>query len=78
MPDDVSPLQFLQDIKLPILDLYGENDLESVIKTAPDRRKAAAGNPGYQQIMVPGADHFFDGEETQLLAEVTRWLENSP
>jgi pimeloyl-ACP methyl ester carboxylesterase len=63
---------------LPILDLYGEHDLEGVIKTAPDRRKAAAGNPGYQQIMVPGADHFFDGEEKTLLADVTRWLESHP
>ena len=78
LPDEASSLRFLQDIRLPILDLYGEDDLEGVIKTAPDRRKAAAGNPGYQQIMVPGADHFFDGEEKPLLTEVTRWLENHP
>lgn len=78
LPDDASSLGFLQDIRLPILDLYGEFDLEGVIKTAPERRKAAAGNPGYQQIMVPGADHFFDGKETALLTEVTRWLESHP
>jgi pimeloyl-ACP methyl ester carboxylesterase len=78
LPDAASSLGFLQDIKLPILDLYGEHDLEGVIKTAPERRKAAAGNPGYQQIMVPGADHFFDGKETSLLAAVTRWLDNHP
>ena len=76
VPVDVGPLQSLQDIKTPILDLYGENDHESVIKTAPNRRKAAAGNPDYEQIMVPGADHFFDGEETALLTEVTRWLQS--
>jgi pimeloyl-ACP methyl ester carboxylesterase len=78
LPDDASPLRSLHNIKLPILDLYGEYDLEGVIKTALERRKTAAGNPGYQQIMVPEADHFFDGEEKPLLAEVTRWLENHP
>jgi len=78
LPADASSLRFLQDIRLPMLDLYGEHDLEGVIQTAPERRKAAAGNPGYQQLMVPGADHFFDGEEKPLLAEVTRWLESHP
>jgi alpha-beta hydrolase superfamily lysophospholipase len=78
LPDDASPLKFLRDVKLPILDLYGENDLEGVLKTAPERRKAVTGNSGYQQMMVPGANHFFDGDEKPLLAEVTRWLESHP
>ena len=78
VPDDVGPLQSLREIKLPVLDIYGENDHENVIKTAPDRRKAAAANPGFQQLKVPGADHFFDGEETPLLAEVARWLQSHP
>ena len=54
------------------------DDESRSIKTAPERRKAAAGNSGYRQIMVPGADHFFDGEEKPLLAGVTRWLESHP
>jgi pimeloyl-ACP methyl ester carboxylesterase len=78
LPGDLSPLQSLQDISLPVLDLYGAYDIEGVIKTAPERRQAAAGNSGYQQVIVPGADHFFDGQETQLLAEVMRWLQNHP
>jgi pimeloyl-ACP methyl ester carboxylesterase len=78
VPDEVEPLQSLKGIKLPILELYGEYDQEGVIKTAPERREASAGNPGYQQVMVAGADHFFDGEEKSLLAEVTRWLESHP
>jgi pimeloyl-ACP methyl ester carboxylesterase len=78
LPDDLGPIRSLKHVKLPVLDLYGEFDREGVIKTAPERRKAAAGNSGYQQIMVPGADHFFDGEEKPLLAEVTHWLESHP
>jgi pimeloyl-ACP methyl ester carboxylesterase len=75
VPDDVGPLQSLRDIRRPVLDLYAENDRENVIKTAPERRKAAADNAAYEQIQVPGADHFFDGQEGQLLDAVSRWLQ---
>jgi pimeloyl-ACP methyl ester carboxylesterase len=78
VPEDVGPLQSMKGIKLPILDLYGEYDHEDVIKTATERRKAAAANAAYQQIKAPGADHFFNGKEAELLAEVTRWLEKHP
>ena len=78
LPENAAPLQSLREIRLPVLDLYGEYDIEGVINTAPERREAAAGNSGYRQVRVPGADHFFDGREQQLLAEVTRWLENHP
>ena len=61
-----------------VLDLYGENDHENVIKTAEERRRAAAGNTAYRQVQVPGADHFYDGEEAQLLAAVTNWLQAHP
>jgi pimeloyl-ACP methyl ester carboxylesterase len=75
VPANVGPLESLRQISRPVLDLYGENDHENVINTAPARRKAAAGNSAYRQVRVPGADHFFDGHEAQLLAEVTHWLE---
>jgi pimeloyl-ACP methyl ester carboxylesterase len=76
LPDDLDPIQSLRGIKVPVLDLYGELDHEGVIKTAPERRQAAAANPGYRQVKVPGAGHFFDGQETRLLEEVTRWLQS--
>jgi pimeloyl-ACP methyl ester carboxylesterase len=78
VPEDVGPLPSMKGIKLPILDLYGEYDHEEIIKTAPARRTAAAANTGYQQVMVPGADHFFDGQEAQLVDEVIRWLQRHP
>ena len=78
VPADVGPLQSLDRIRRPVLDLYGENDHENVIKTAQERRRAAAGNTAYRQVQVPGADHFYDGEEAQLLAAVTKWLQAHP
>ena len=78
VPVDVGPLQSLREIRRPVLDLYGENDHENVINTAPQRRKAAARHSAYRQVRVPGADHFFDGQEAQLLSEVSGWLQEHP
>lgn len=62
----------LPALKLPTLDLYGSEDLPEVIASS-DQRAAQAGGD-YTQQRVAGADHFFDGEETQLLDAVTAWL----
>jgi pimeloyl-ACP methyl ester carboxylesterase len=66
----------LQKIKVPVLDLYGSNDIEGVLKTV-DKRKAAAmqaANKNYTQIRIEGANHFFDGHEDELLDSVANWL----
>ena len=63
-------------MSIVVLDLYGENDHENVVNTAAERRKAAAGNTAYRQLQVPGADHFYDGQEAQLLKAVTGWLQD--
>ena len=77
--NDASPLSKgnadrLARIGVPTLDLFGENDLEPVIASAPARAKAAAVNPGYRQVQVPGADHFFDGHDDALDGIVLDWL----
>ncbi len=66
----------LGKIHIPVLDIYGSEDLESVIKSAPARATAArrAGNPDYRQQEVAGADHFFDGLEDELVRDVRGWL----
>ena len=69
-------LNYLDAIQVPILDLYGENDLADVVNMADQRRQAAANNSAYTQQMVPDADHFFDGFEVSLLEAVSAWLED--
>lgn len=73
---DGAPLATLRLVQLPILDLYGENDLASVTASAVDRRLAArdAGNPGYEQREIVGADHFFSGQDELLVSIVKSWL----
>jgi predicted esterase len=70
----------LEKIKVPVLDLYGDDDLEDVMATIDDRAAAAgkAGNKNFTQIEVEGANHFFDGKEDELVETVADWLEKSP
>ena len=72
-------VQTVGRIQLPTLDIYGQNDLDAVVGTAPARVKAAlgGGNQGYNQVQVPGADHFFEGEDGALLDTVTQWLDQT-
>lgn len=60
---------------LPILDLYGSEDLPEVLaSTAQRAQQGGMSGAGYSQVVVDGADHFFDGEEGELLDAVNAWL----
>ena len=73
-------VMLLKSIHVPVLDLYGEIDLDSVLSSANQRRqsiesrKVPASSKRSMQIMVPGADHFFDGQNEVLVKEVLTWL----
>ncbi len=62
-------------LKFPVLDLYGENDLPQVLKTAAQRGKSLRGKSA--QIVVPKADHFFEGRDKVLLENVRGFLDKS-
>lgn len=65
----------LSKIKIPILDLYGSQDLPNVMEFAnahaPIARKA---NKHYTQVKVAGADHFFTNMQDELIKRVLGWL----
>ncbi len=66
----------LPALALPMLDLYGSEDLPEVLASATERAEQAAKAGGdYTQQRIEGADHFFDGEEAELLAAVNAWLD---
>ncbi len=66
-------LSALQKIKLPVLDLYGEKDLEYVLESIPGRKQAVEKTSGSQK-MIPAADHFFVGHNETLVDTVDSWL----
>ncbi|MDP7490271.1 MAG: hypothetical protein QGG10_07125, partial [Arenicellales bacterium] len=63
-------------LKIPILDLYGEDDYPAVQRMAPERLTLIeeGGNRASSQRIAPGADHYFIGQADLLLQEVGAWL----
>ena len=65
----------ISKITIPMFDLSGSEDLPEVVETTAARQQAGAANPKYVQQVIEGADHFFEGEEDQLMAAVEAWLQ---
>ena len=68
----------LEKIILPVLDVYGDDDLDGVMISVDERAKSAikSGNMNYTQIEIAGSNHFFDGKEAELVKIVANWLED--
>ncbi len=65
----------IEKIRLPMLDLYGKEDLEGVRGSIKQRASAskAAANDRYSQLEIAG-NHFYDGHDQALVAAVAAWL----
>lgn len=73
----MQPPQMLEQIKnKPVLDIFGEKDLDIVLNPASARAAAAqkAGNRGFKQVKVAGADHFFTHHYDELKSQLLAWL----
>lgn len=67
-------LEEMYRIRIPVLDVYGEQDW-NVIRWGADERKAQIVRvPGSAQVMIPGAKHFYEGQEDELVGVVDRFL----
>ena len=66
----------LPKISVPLPELYGSEDLPQVLRSSAARAAATTGTSAFQQVVVAGADHFFEGGEEDLLNYVQAWLEN--
>lgn len=66
----------LRKIKLPVLDVYGTEDLEEVMFSAQGRADAIAktGNSSSRQVKIKGSNHFHAGHEDELLETIITWL----
>ena len=67
----------LDRLKVPVLDLYGDDDYPAVHRLADERLAAlrVGGNPASVQIVVPHADHYFRDRGEELLKAVSDWLD---
>jgi pimeloyl-ACP methyl ester carboxylesterase len=60
-------------LKLPVLDLYGDNDLPPVLANAAQRKRSLTAGDS-RQVMIARADHFFTGREAEMVAAVADFL----
>lgn len=65
-------MDYLPDIKIDTLDLYGTDDFPAIIANAPARLKASARANFTQQTLA--GDHFFTDQDDALLQTVIAWL----
>ena len=65
-----------QSFKSPVLDIFGEKDFPAVLQNASKRADAIKRIRGSGQVSVAGADHYFNGAESELTRHVKRFLDN--
>lgn len=61
---------------VPILDIYGEKDFESTLGAAPRRLRGISGVEGSKQVVIAGAEHYFDKKETELANAIAEWVKS--
>ena len=73
----MNSIKALEKINVPVLDLYGDQDLELILNSSRARVESAnkAGNKKYTQVKLSRSNHFFDGKEDELVESVAGWLD---
>jgi pimeloyl-ACP methyl ester carboxylesterase len=69
----VNSAESLKNIAIPVLDLFGDDDLPGVLETADRRKNSSVHNAHYSQQVIEGANHFFDGMDHDLITAVADW-----
>lgn len=66
----------LARMKVPVLDIHGSKDYPAVLRMAAERKAMMdqAGNPQSAQLMIDGAEHYFNGHNAPLVEAVSDWL----
>jgi uncharacterized protein len=65
-------LENLQEITIPVLDIWGEAGKAGDNRYGLERKRLLS--PLYTQVTIPGGDHALSEHEDELVAEVIAWL----
>ena len=67
----------LDKIKVPVFDVYAQNDYPAVIRMAPERlaQIKKAGNEKSSQAVVENADHYYTDRGDALTEVISDWLQ---
>lgn len=61
-------------IQIPVLDIFGSKDWLNIRQGAEERLKQIVANEGSRQVVVPDAQHFFEGQEEPLRRAIVEFL----
>ena len=64
-------------IPVPTLDIHGDGDFPQVLKGTAERAFYLRRVKGSAQVVVAGADHYFNGKETDLARFIANFLDNT-
>jgi pimeloyl-ACP methyl ester carboxylesterase len=70
----INGLEDMFRVRVPVLDVFGEKDWDVTKVGADERRAQIARIAGSRQIMVRGAQHFFDGQQEELVQIIAGFL----
>lgn len=73
----INGLEEMFRIRIPVLDVFGSKDWSVIVGGADERRKQIERNPGSAQVILPGAEHFFEGREDELVKVVAAFLDRT-
>ena len=67
----------LEKIKVPVFDVYAQNDYPAVIKMAPDRLAMinTSGNEKSAQAVIEDSDHYYTDRGDALTEVIGDWLQ---
>ncbi len=71
----INGLEDMFRIKIPVLDVYGSRDWSVTIVGADERRKQFQKIAGSRQVVVEGAQHFFEGQQDELTKIIASFLD---
>lgn len=67
----------IADMRIPVLDIYGENEFDRPLALVEQRRQMLAenGNPHSAQVMVADTGHYFRGAGDEMVNNLSDWLD---
>jgi len=71
----INGLEGMNHIRIPVLDIYGTRDWAGTRYGAPERKAQIANIAGSQQLVIEGAEHFFDQQHRELSRAVADFLD---
>ena len=71
----INGLEEMFRIRMPVLDIFGSRDWDVTRWGADERRAQILKMPGSAQVVVPEAEHFFEGKEDVLVETIKAFLD---